>query len=100
VNPESVRSQTEGALIYGLRAALKNEIAVRNGAVEQTNFDSYDPIRITEAPPIEVYLVPSLEDPGGMGQPGLPPIAPPDGSDESRVFSCRTVFPVYARQGH
>ncbi|MGA8867006.1 MAG: xanthine dehydrogenase family protein molybdopterin-binding subunit [Candidatus Sulfotelmatobacter sp.] len=76
VNPESVRSQTEGAIIYGLGAALKNEITVRNGAVEQTNFDSYDPIRITEAPPIEVYIVPSREDCGGMGEPGLPPIAP------------------------
>jgi isoquinoline 1-oxidoreductase subunit beta len=76
VNPESVRSQTEGAIIYGLSAALKNEITVRNGAVEQTNFDSYDPIRITEAPPVEVYQVPSQEDPGGMGEPGLPPIAP------------------------
>ena len=56
VNPESVRSQTEGAIIYGLSAALKNEITIKNGAVEQTNFDGYDPIRINEAPPIEVHL--------------------------------------------
>jgi len=76
VNPESVRSQTEGAIIYGLSAALKNEITIKNGAVEQTNFDGYDPIRINEAPPIEVHLVSSKEDPGGMGEPGLPPIAP------------------------
>jgi len=76
VNPESVRSQTEGAIIYGLSAALKNEITIKNGAVEQTNFDSYDPIRISEAPPIEVHLVKSGEDPGGMGEPGLPPLAP------------------------
>jgi isoquinoline 1-oxidoreductase beta subunit len=76
VNPESVRSQTEGAIIYGLSAALKNAITVKNGAVEQTNFDGYDPIRINEAPPIEVYLAPSGDDPGGMGEPGLPPIAP------------------------
>ena len=53
VNPESVRSQTESAIIYGLSAALKNEITIKNGAVEQTNFDGYDPIRIDEAPPIE-----------------------------------------------
>jgi isoquinoline 1-oxidoreductase subunit beta len=76
VNPESVRSQTEGAIIYGLSAALKNEITIKNGAVEQTNFDGYDPIRISEAPPIEVHLVINHEDPGGMGEPGLPPAAP------------------------
>ena len=76
VNPESVRSQTEGAIIYGLSAALKNEITIKNGAVEQTNFDGYDPVRISEAPPIEVHIVTSDEDPGGMGEPGLPPLAP------------------------
>ena len=76
VNPESVRSQTEGAIIFGLSAALKNEITIKNGAVEQTNFDGYEPIRIPQAPPIEVYLVPSREEPGGMGEPGVPPIAP------------------------
>jgi len=76
VNPESVRSQTEGAIIFGLSAALKNQITVKNGAIEQTNFDGYDPIRINEAPPIEVHLMPSHEDPGGMGEPALPPIAP------------------------
>jgi len=76
VNPESVRSQTEGAIIYGLSAALKNEITIKNGAVEQTNFDGYDPIRISEAPPIEVHLTKSKEEPGGMGEPALPPAAP------------------------
>ena len=76
VNPESVRSQAEGAIIYGLSAALKNEITIKNGAVEQSNFDGYDPIRINEAPPIEVHLTQSKEDPGGMGEPALPPIAP------------------------
>jgi hypothetical protein len=45
VNPESVRSQTEGAIIYGLSAALKHTITIKNGAVEQTNFDGYEPIR-------------------------------------------------------
>jgi isoquinoline 1-oxidoreductase beta subunit len=76
VNPESVRAQAESAIIYGLSAALKNEITIKNGAVEQTNFDGYDPIRISEAPPIEVHLVHSKEDPGGMGEPALPPAAP------------------------
>jgi isoquinoline 1-oxidoreductase subunit beta len=76
VNPESVRAQAESAIIYGLSAALKNEITVKNGAIEQTNFDGYDPIRISEAPPIEVYLMKSKDEPGGMGEPALPPAAP------------------------
>jgi len=76
VNPESVRAQAESAIIYGLSAALKNEITVKNGAVEQTNFDGYDPIRISEAPPIEVHLMKSKAEPGGMGEPALPPAAP------------------------
>ena len=76
VNPESVRAQAESAVIYGLSAALKNEITIKNGAVEQSNFDGYDPIRINEAPLIEVYLTQSKDDPGGMGEPALPPAAP------------------------
>jgi isoquinoline 1-oxidoreductase beta subunit len=76
VNPESVRSQTEGAIIFGLSAALKNAITIKNGAVEQTNFDGYDPLRINEAPPIQVHLMKSKEDCGGMGEPALPPAAP------------------------
>ena len=59
-----------------MSAALNDEITIRNGAVEQTNFDGYDPVRMNEAPPIEVYLTPSTDDPGGMGKPALPPIAP------------------------
>ncbi len=76
VNPESVRAQAESAIIYGLSAALKNEITVKNGAIEQTNFNAYDPIRIQESPPIELYLMSSKDDPGGMGEPALPPAAP------------------------
>ena len=76
VNPESVHAQAESAIIYGLSAALKNEITIKNGAVEQTNFDGYDPIRIHEAPPIEVHILKSSEDPSGMGEPVLPPAAP------------------------
>ena len=76
VNSEQVRSQTEGAIIYGLSAALKNSITIKDGAVVQTNFNDYDPIRINEAPLIEVHLAPSGDDPGGMGEPALPPLAP------------------------
>jgi len=76
VNPEAVRAQAESAIIYGLSAALKNEITVKDGAIVETNFDAYDPIRMNEAPPIEVYLTESKDDPGGMGEPALPPAAP------------------------
>ena len=76
VNPEGIRAQTEGAIIYGLSAALKTQITINNGAVEQSNFTDFDPIRINEAPPIEVYLAPSGDDAGGMGEPALPPLAP------------------------
>ncbi|MBV9341439.1 MAG: xanthine dehydrogenase family protein molybdopterin-binding subunit [Acidobacteria bacterium] len=76
VNPEGVRAQTESAIIYGLSAALKNAITFKRGAIEQSNFTDYDPIRINEAPPIEVHLAPSGDDCGGMGEPALPPLAP------------------------
>jgi len=76
VNPESVRSQTEGAIIFGLSAALKGEITVHNGAVDQDNFNGYELVRFHEAPPIEVHVVESDQDPSGMGEPGLPPVAP------------------------
>ena len=59
-----------------MSAALNNEITIKNGAVEQTNFDGYDSVPMNEAPPLEVYQTPSTDDPGGRGKPALPPIAP------------------------
>ncbi|HYX68435.1 MAG TPA: xanthine dehydrogenase family protein molybdopterin-binding subunit [Terriglobales bacterium] len=76
INPNGVRSQVEGAIIFGLSAALKGEITIKNGAAEQTNFDGYDLVRMPEAPAVEVYFVESGADLGGMGEPGVPPIAP------------------------
>jgi isoquinoline 1-oxidoreductase beta subunit len=76
VNPDGVRSQTEGAIIYGLSAALKGEITISKGAADQTNFDGYDLVRMPEAPAIEVHIVDSGGELGGMGEPGVPPIAP------------------------
>ena len=58
-----------------MSAALNHEITIKNGAVEQPNFDGYDPLR-NEAPPIEVYLTQSTDGRGGTGEPALPPIAP------------------------
>ena len=76
VNPETIRAQIEGAIIYGLTAALKGEITIAKGRVEQSNFNDYDMIRINEAPPVEVHIVESKDGPGGIGEPGTPPIAP------------------------
>jgi isoquinoline 1-oxidoreductase beta subunit len=76
VNPDTVRAQVEGAIIFGITAALHGEITLKNGRVEQTNFDSYQMLRMNEAPAIEVYIVQSAEPPGGMGEPGTSAIAP------------------------
>jgi isoquinoline 1-oxidoreductase beta subunit len=76
VNPDTVRAQIEGAIIFGITAALHGEITLKNGRVEQTNFDTYQMLRIDEAPAIEVYIVQSSEPPGGMGEPGTSAIVP------------------------
>lgn len=76
LNPDSAEHQIEGAIVYGLSAALRGEITVAKGAVVQGNFDDYRPLRMSEMPAVEVHVVPSREPPGGLGEPGLPPIAP------------------------
>ena len=76
LNPDSVEHQVEGAIVYGLSAVLRGEITLVNGAVVQGNFDDYEPLRMDEMPVVEVHLVPSREAPGGIGEPGVPPLAP------------------------
>jgi isoquinoline 1-oxidoreductase beta subunit len=76
VNPDTVRAQIQGAIIFGIAAALYGEITLKNGRVEQTNFDTYKMLRINEAPAIEVYIVHSSEPPGGMGECGTSAIVP------------------------
>lgn len=76
VNPVIVRDQMAGAIIFGLTAALYGEITIDNGAVAQSNFHDYPLLRIDAAPEVEVIIVDSAEDPTGVGEPGLPPIAP------------------------
>ena len=66
----------EGGIAYGLSAAMKGEITLKDGKVEQGNFDTYDVLRMDEMPEIEVHIVPSDEKPTGTGEPGVPPIAP------------------------
>jgi isoquinoline 1-oxidoreductase beta subunit len=66
----------ESGIIFGLSAALYGAITLKNGRVEQDNFDSYPLVRMQAAPRVEVHIVPSDEPPGGVGEPGVPPIAP------------------------
>lgn len=70
VNPDIVRAQIEGGVIFGLSAVLYGKVTVANGRLEQGNFDTYRVIRMREAPPIEVHVVESGESPGGVGEPG------------------------------
>ncbi|MDX1545764.1 MAG: molybdopterin cofactor-binding domain-containing protein, partial [Rhodothermales bacterium] len=76
VNPRTVEEQMEGAIIYGLTAALKGHLDVEHGRIVQSNFHDYEMLRMNEAPAIEVHLVPSTKPPSGAGEPGLPPAAP------------------------
>jgi isoquinoline 1-oxidoreductase beta subunit len=76
VNPDNIRAQMEGGIGYGLGAVLRNEITLSDGAVDQDNFDTYEPIRIDDMPDIEVHIVPSSGPPTGVGEPGVPPIGP------------------------
>jgi len=69
-------AQMEGGMVYGLSAALYGEITLKDGKVEQSNFNDYPVVRMNEMPVVEVHLVKSAENPGGVGEPGTPPIAP------------------------
>ncbi|MFD1820450.1 isoquinoline 1-oxidoreductase, beta subunit [Pseudarcicella hirudinis] len=76
VNPDNIKAQTEGNIVMGITAAIKNGITIKEGKTEQTNFHEYNVLRMTEIPAIEIYVVDNMEAPGGVGEPGLPPIAP------------------------
>ncbi|PYO51082.1 MAG: hypothetical protein DMD84_14155 [Candidatus Rokuibacteriota bacterium] len=76
VNPDQVRSQMEGGAIYALTAALYGKITLDKGRVQQSNFHDYPMLRIGEAPTVETIIVDSGQAPGGLGEPGVPPVAP------------------------
>ena len=76
VNPDTIKAQMESGIVFGLSAALYGAITFKNGRVEQGNFDDYPLVRMAASPKIEVHIVPSDEPPGGIGEPGVPPIAP------------------------
>ena len=76
VNPDTIRAQMEGGIVFGLTAALYGEITFRDGQVQQGNFHDYPVLRMNEMPKVEVYIVASTDKMGGVGEPGVPPIAP------------------------
>jgi isoquinoline 1-oxidoreductase beta subunit len=76
VNPDTVQAQIQSAIIFGITAALHGEITLKDGRVEQTNFDTYEMLRMNEAPAIEVHIVRNTEPPGGMGEAGTSAIVP------------------------
>jgi isoquinoline 1-oxidoreductase beta subunit len=76
VNPDTIVAQMEGGIVFGASAALWDEVTVEKGRVQQTNFSDYRVMRMPEAPIVEVYIVNSHDDPGGIGEPGTAGIAP------------------------
>jgi isoquinoline 1-oxidoreductase beta subunit len=76
VNPDTVRAQIASAIVFGTTAALHGEITLKDGRVEQSNFDTYPMLRMNEAPAVEVHIVQNLEPPGGMGEAGTSAIVP------------------------
>jgi isoquinoline 1-oxidoreductase subunit beta len=76
VNPDTIVAQMQSGIIFGITAALWGEITLKNGRVEQSNFDNYRMLRLNEAPVIEVEVVKSSESPGGIGEPGTSALAP------------------------
>ena len=76
VNPNVVRQQMEGAVAFGLTAALFGEVTLDKGVVQQSNFHNYPMLRMNQAPEVTVHIVPSTQAPTGVGEPGVPPVAP------------------------
>ena len=76
VNPAIVEQQIRSGIVFGLSAALKGELTIEGGRIQQANFNQYDVARMDEVPVVDVHIVPSTEAPGGMGEAGVPCIAP------------------------
>jgi isoquinoline 1-oxidoreductase beta subunit len=76
INPNMVEEQMEGGIVYGLTATLKSNITINNGQVQQSNFHDYPLLSMSEMPNVEVHILPSLSMPSGVGEMGVPPIAP------------------------
>jgi isoquinoline 1-oxidoreductase beta subunit len=84
----------EGGIGYGLGAVMRNRITFDQGEVVQDNFPDYEPLRMSDMPKVEVYIMPSMEKPTGVGEPGLPPCAPALGNAIFQITGERiTVLP-------
>ena len=76
VNPDTVEAQLQSSIIFGMGAVLKHQITMANGRVKESNYNTYEPVRMYEAPQIDIVLVKSTEKPGGIGEPGTAVAAP------------------------
>lgn len=99
VNPDVVRAQMEGGIGFALGALLHSEIDIKNGRAVQRNFDSYRSLRIQEMPKVEVYILPSDAAPTGVGEPGVPPLAPAVANAVARLGGPRVRRLPFARAG-
>lgn len=99
VNPDVVAAQMEGGIGFGLGAAMKSAITLKGGVVEQSNFDGYDVMRISEMPKVEVHIVPSEAAPTGVGEPGTPVALPAVANALFAGTGIRTtVLPMYRQK--
>ena len=80
VNPNTIEAQMEGGIVFGLSSALDGAITLKDGRVQQSNFNNYQMLAMNETPNVEVHIVSSQEPPTGVGEPGVPPIAPAVGN--------------------
>jgi isoquinoline 1-oxidoreductase beta subunit len=76
VNPQSIAAQMESCITFGLSFALHSKLTLKDGQVVQSNYHDYQVLRLNEMPVVEVYIVPSSNKPGGIGEAGVPPTAP------------------------
>ncbi|HET9223063.1 MAG TPA: molybdopterin cofactor-binding domain-containing protein, partial [Roseiflexaceae bacterium] len=76
INPAMIAAQVEGGVVHAITATLKSSISVAEGRVQQSNFDNYPLLRLDEMPLVEVHIVPSARSPQGMGEMGVPTLAP------------------------
>jgi isoquinoline 1-oxidoreductase beta subunit len=89
VNPDLIAAQMEGAIAFGLSAALKGEITIEHGRVVQANFKDYPILTLAEMPRVEVHIIARQDEPGGVGEPGVPPIAPAVANAVFAATGCR-----------
>lgn len=98
VNPDNIAAQMEGGIGYGLGHALRDAITFDGGVVEQSNFHDYEPLRISDMPVVEVHVIASAEAPTGVGEPGVPPIAPAVANALLAATGVRTLVLPFSRQ--